>query len=898
MRINKLEIKDFGKFTGDKVIDNIDPRMALVFGRNEAGKTTIFNLIKSMLYGFFPAQSQSHPYSSWVNGRIEFSAFLDTMDGQDVTVYRKLLSRPQGNYLSDEKVHELKNNPLPISKHVSGEIYDKIYSLRVEELIEIQGKAWEEVEDKLLAGYSTASIKSTRDVLKDLRLEHEKIWRESGRGKYQVKELEKEIKELKKIKREAFAREEEIRKADERINEINSIVKALKENKLRVKTLLSKSKELTPIQKSLEQIDILSSRLINEALSSSLPSNMKERLSQLEESSEGIKEEKNNKNQLLQEKNNERYRLNTEDNLILQNKVEINTFVKSYTKIENLRENIDKVKRDIEKLRDRLSHESKNLLTGKWNSDIRKRFEEINKSEINILVNSYRTTTKELHETKLRRDLKDSNSAKIKFSKLYIYSLILSLILIAGGFVMANDKLKLVGLGISIYGLTGILNYANMKKNLTNDTEKNELKKLRDTISKLENRLKEDKKKLMDYLSGIPISDLVIESMDEMFVPSLIKIKDMVYDLRELEKELSINNEEYGKKIEELYSFLGQFLLGPYINEDEKIFLLRDRLEELEKKILLNESIDKEIVEIEKGIKDLEEKEKETSETLEDYMSKLKEIGDGNLEKGLYIVEENYRLRAKINDIESELNEKLDIHSLTKEIERYQEEEPWIFSDYEVLRAEDEYEEMNKKHKDFEVEKARLEETIKKLSENYSLDEIESRLSLLEDDLERACRKRDKLALLSEVIRFADQKFKEENQPDILKNAGRYFEIVTNGKYTDIFLDEDDDGTTIMVKETGEIMPRKVVDTFSKGTLNQLYLSLRLSLIDYLDKDREALPICFDELLVNWDEARFDSSLKLLNEIGRRRQIFIFTCHEWMAEKIEKFFNVKRIVLE
>lgn len=897
MRINRLEIKDFGKFTGDKVIDDIDPRLALVFGRNEAGKTTIFNLIKSMLYGFFPAQAQSHPYASWINGRIEFTAFLETNDGQDVTVYRKLLSRPQGNYITGENVYELKNNPLPISKHVSGEIYDKIYSLRVEDLIEIQGKAWEEVEDKLLAGYSTASIKSTRDVLKDLKTEYEKIWRESGRGKYQVKEIEKDINELKKIKKEAYAREEEIREADERISEINDIVKDLKENRLSLKALLSKSKELAPIQKSINQINNLNSRLIKEKLSTSLPLNIKEKLSHLKESLRDAREEKTKKNQLFEEKTNEKYILNSMDKLVLKNRIEINTFTKSYAKIENLRENIGKVKHNIEKLKDRLSHESENLLTAKWNSDIRSRFEKINKSELNILVSNYRNTTKELQETSLRRDLKNSNSVKIKFPKLYIYALIFSMILIAVGFVVDNNISKIAGLTISVYGLTGILNYINMKKNLNNDIEKDGLKKLDDKIFELKNRLKEDKEKLMNYLAGIPISKLLIESMDEMFVPSLLKIKDMVYELCELEKELSIYQKEYCEKEEEMNVFLSQFSLEAYVNEDKKIFLLKERLEDLERKIILNESLDKEIIAIEKEFRSLEKKEREIGSKLKDYLLKLEEIGDGDSKKGLDIVEENHRVRAKLDAIMEELNEISKIDGLVKEIEKYKEKEEWIFSDYEVLKAEEDLEEINQKHKALEVEKARLEEKINKLSENHRLDEIESRISLLEDDLQIASRKRDRLILLSEVIRFADQKFKEENQPDVLKNAGKYFNIITNGRYTDIYLDDDEDNT-IMVKEAGEKIPKKVVDTFSKGTLNQIYLSLRLSLIDYLDKDKETLPICFDELLINWDDERLYSSLKLLDELSQNRQIFIFTCHDWMAEKIEKSFDVKRIVLD
>ncbi|MCG8538766.1 MAG: AAA family ATPase [Clostridia bacterium] len=896
MRINRFEIKDFGKFTGGKTIDNIDSRVALFYGRNEAGKTTIFNLIKSVMYGFFPAKSNLHPYSSWENGRIEFTAHITTDDGE-IAVYRKLLSKPQGRYVIGENSFNIKNESLPMNSHISKEIYDKIYSLQVEDLIEIQGKAWEEVEDKLLANYGTTTIRNTRDALKDLKEECEKIWRESGRGKYLVKELENEIRQLKKMKKEAYVREDEIRKADRRIIEIEARIRELKEDKIELRTLLNKAKELVPIKKKLEQLNRLNDNLIKEDLCLSLPHNIREKSIELKRDLEEIKDRKSRTIKILNEKKDEIYPLTTMDKLILENKVKINTLSKDYEKIENMEESINKVKHRIARLRDRIFHESKNLLTEKWSNRIRERFENINKSELKILVSNYKNAAHELHEAKLKREMKVANEFKISLSKSYIYSLILSLILIAMGFLRGNNIFKTVGIGILTYGMGGIIGYINMKKTLNSNAEREELDRLNEEVYRLRERLKLDREKLKAYLAEIPISSLIIENMDEMFLPSLMGIKDMVYELKELEKELDIYSSAHMEKRKDLNDFLSQFIFDIYINEDGRIFLLRDRLEDLEKRVLINENIDKEILALEKDIKLFGERYREIESVLKDHNLRLNEIGDGKLERGLNIVEKNYRLRTKIHEIMEELNEGDKREVLVKEVRKHELENPWIFSDYETLRSEEELEEINQSLKELEVERARLEENINRLSEGCSLDEIESRLILLEDDLERASKKRDRLALLSEVIKLSDEKFKEENQPDILKNGGKYFRTITNNRYTNIFLDEYEECKNIMVKELGETVPKRVVGTFSKGTLNQLYLALRLSLIDYLDRDREALPICFDELLINWDGLRLNSSLKLLDEISERRQIFIFTCHDWMAEKIEKSFNVERIEL-
>lgn len=898
MRITKLEIKDFGKFTDSKVIDDINPKIALFYGENEAGKTTIFNLIKTVIYGFYPASSESHPYSSWKNGRIEYTAEIENANNQRVLVKRKLLSRPQGKYMLGETYENLRNDTLPNAKHVSMDIYEKIYSLRVEDLEKIEGEAWEEVEDKLLANYGRDLVKNTREVLKDIKNEYDQIWRENNRGKFLAKELDSRIREIKRKKRDAKEREEEIRKLDNRIREINNEADKLKDNKIALKALLKKAKELMPVKSILDTITELNERIIHEDISSSLPNNIREKLGMLEKKIQELNADIKSKKSLLQEKSNEMKDISLMDRLIIDNKTKVHLFYKNHSRIENIKENINKVKNSIEKIKDRLIHESNNFLTDRWHNNIREEFEKINKSELQILVSRYRNTEKELNEAILKKELESSAKIEIKFPKAYIIGFIFGLIILTSGIFLETSILMIVGLVGVIYGATGILNYFNMKKSYQKHFYKNnKLNKLNNIIDELKLRIEEDRKKLKGYLDGIPVSDLAIESLDEMFIPNIMKIKDIVYDLGEFEKELKTLNLDYAEEGKELEKFLSEFSFDTPLTNEEKLFYLKERLESVEKNILLNEGLNKEISIISREIDILEDKYKNEDNELQIYLKKLSDIGSGSIEQGLKITDENLKIRNRIDSLEEELNNRSNIESLIESIKKYDDEETWIFSDYEIAKAEENLESINQRLTDLGKEKTGLEFEMNNLLEKPTLDEIESDLMILEEDLERAYKKRDRLALLSEVIKFADQRFKEKNQPDVLKNASKYFSIITNGKYTDIFLDEFEEGSSLMVKQKGELIPRKVLDTFSKGTLNQLYLSLRLSLIDHLDKENEALPISFDELLVNWDSIRLENSLKLLKQISENRQIFIFTCHDWMAKKVEGYFNTDRIKL-
>jgi len=145
------------------------------------------------------------------------------------------------------------------------------------------------------------------------------------------------------------------------------------------------------------------------------------------------------------------------------------------------------------------------------------------------------------------------------------------------------------------------------------------------------------------------------------------------------------------------------------------------------------------------------------------------------------------------------------------------------------------------------------------------------------------------------LIRETDEKFRTENQPKVYLQASQYLNEITDGKYCDLEVVEQIDKSKakygIMVSKEGQKI--MVDETFSMGTLNQIYLSLRLSLIDHLDKGREKLPVCFDELLVNWDEGRLTQTLKIIETISKERQVFVFTCHEWFAEAMQSLDKVK-----
>ena len=62
----------------------------------------------------------------------------------------------------------------------------------------------------------------------------------------------------------------------------------------------------------------------------------------------------------------------------------------------------------------------------------------------------------------------------------------------------------------------------------------------------------------------------------------------------------------------------------------------------------------------------------------------------------------------------------------------------------------------------------------------------------------------------------------------------------------------------------------------SIGTINELYLALRLSILEQFSKEK--MPILLDETFAYFDDDRLRETLKYLNENYKEHQIIIFTC--------------------
>ena len=122
---------------------------------------------------------------------------------------------------------------------------------------------------------------------------------------------------------------------------------------------------------------------------------------------------------------------------------------------------------------------------------------------------------------------------------------------------------------------------------------------------------------------------------------------------------------------------------------------------------------------------------------------------------------------------------------------------------------------------------------------------------------------------------------KEEITPKFTKNLSNIVGKISSKKYNKIrFID----GQGLIVElENGEYVN---ANKLSIGTIDQLYLSLRLSAMQEITQEK--MPIILDETFAYYDNERLENILKYINENYIDNQIIIFTCSNREKEILDK----------
>ena len=82
----------------------------------------------------------------------------------------------------------------------------------------------------------------------------------------------------------------------------------------------------------------------------------------------------------------------------------------------------------------------------------------------------------------------------------------------------------------------------------------------------------------------------------------------------------------------------------------------------------------------------------------------------------------------------------------------------------------------------------------------------------------------------------------------------------------------------------------------STGTRQQLYLALRIALLELVDSVGVALPLMADDILVNFDDPRRRGAALALAQLAKKRQVIVCTCHMEVVHLLEPHLGGTQVV--
>jgi len=153
---------------------------------------------------------------------------------------------------------------------------------------------------------------------------------------------------------------------------------------------------------------------------------------------------------------------------------------------------------------------------------------------------------------------------------------------------------------------------------------------------------------------------------------------------------------------------------------------------------------------------------------------------------------------------------------------------------------------------------------------------LASELNCMKDEYDVICDEYDAINLAVETLRDANDELQSRFSPELGRVAGEYMSAITGGRYEDVFINRD---FSARVRTADDTVAREA-EYLSAGTMDLMYLAVRLAVCELALPEGELCPLIIDDALVNLDEKRVEQAMELLRKISRERQVILFSCRK------------------
>ncbi|MDF2946307.1 MAG: hypothetical protein K0S51_986 [Bacillales bacterium] len=896
MKINSLNIYGFGKLQNLKI--NFNENINIIYGENEAGKTTIMQFIKQILFGFPTKNSLEKNYPP-IRGGAYGGSLNVAHNGEIYIIERIALNKACG----EVKIIDKSGNELPetflsneILKGITHSSFCSIFHFGLDGVQQITKLSGDDIGNYLLSSSLLGSYNPEED-LKTLIKSRDEIFKANGKNQ----EINRIILELNDIDKQFIPE-------SEGLYEFNKLIEDKKNLETNIKKLnyeindLEQKKQCYELQKRLNPLIQQRNTLIESV----------EACKHFEEV------EFTDLQNTVGEINDLNRQLNSNLKAYKEHEVRYNG-ISSVCALKELDNNKDYILEDFSQLDKRLTslsqleNEKNNLINelNEISSELGSRRQIYNskKTHFNLelqvkirnLVTEYESTNKSLtslgfeyentkENLKVQYEQIDEKLKNSRVKNRNNFTIIISILtlLIAGVMLYESisnvDKLQIIFSSLLTLGsLYFFVSNVNTKKD--------------NNIISIEENIRFNEKKLGNYQNNINqlknklegIIDSVNEILDQfglsveteiIIVPRLVELLNKVATIETKLNMINLEIEKINLLENTIRNKWRTYISNLHIKSktpSEILSSIIHKVEEYRKEEVINQKIEEkynEIVNNTRYLKSALENNHLIFNTLAKGCCQFNNYEEfvGKYNRYLYNLSELAKVEKIIEEILSEGN-KINIKSLQldNDIERKISE---VDQGIRFSRNE-----LNSLMSMYGSTTARIED----LQKNDTLDFLNQKYENKKEELFDLSKKWASHSVAIELIKRTISKYRNERLPETLLLAQEYFSILTDQQYTVISV-SDENGRLIINSNDGiAISPSDL----SKGTQEQLYVSLRLALVVNISKQTK-LPIIIDDAFVNFDGRRQENVFNLFKVLSKQVQIIYFTCHYNFSNLFDK----------
>jgi len=185
--------------------------------------------------------------------------------------------------------------------------------------------------------------------------------------------------------------------------------------------------------------------------------------------------------------------------------------------------------------------------------------------------------------------------------------------------------------------------------------------------------------------------------------------------------------------------------------------------------------------------------------------------------------------------------------------------------EYELEENYKEYNQENLKLHSIELDRQTIMPKLEKMVN------LKEEWKYLEERKKELIEKNTCIEIAKECLEKAYAKMRNNVTPKLTQNVSKQVAKFSGGKYDNIHINAEN--KVVIENKNGEYIP---VERLSIGTIDQIYLALRLAMLEELSE--ETMPILLDESFAYYDDERMANILQFLAQEACKNQVLIFTC--------------------